>query len=96
MIAVLSIIEIHPDRRQVWKQLRQQVEASQRAADGFRAIRVFHDTDHPERYLVLSEWEDRARYDAYIRHIGIPWLQDAWEFERRPATVMFLEEETGS
>jgi hypothetical protein len=46
--------------------------------------------------VILSEWEDRARYDRYIRLIGVPWLRDAWEYARGPATVLFLQEETRS
>jgi heme-degrading monooxygenase HmoA len=94
MIAVLSVVEIYPDREEVWRQVWQQVEATHRAAEGFHSVRLFHDADQPERYVVLSEWEDRSHYDSFIRHIGVPWLHDAWEYAPESATVLFLVEET--
>jgi heme-degrading monooxygenase HmoA len=96
MIAVLSVIEIYPDHDEIWQQVWQQVEATHRAAEGFRTVRIFHDADQLERYVILSEWEERAHYDKLVRHIGLPFLQDAWEYAPRPATVLFLREETRS
>lgn len=92
MITVLTIIEIYPDREEVWRQLWRQVEVTFRSAEGFRSVRLFHDADQPERYVIFSDWDDRAHYDSFVRHIGVPWLHDAWEFARQPATVMFLRE----
>jgi quinol monooxygenase YgiN len=94
MIAVLTIVQIYPDREKVWQQVWQQLEATHRGAEGCRAVRLFHDADLLERYVILSEWDDRAHYDSFVRHIGVPWLQDAWGYAPQPATAMFLQEET--
>jgi len=93
MIAALNILEIYPERVEVWKQVWGQLEVALRAAEGFRAVRLFHDADQLERYVILLEWEDRAGYDSFVRHIGVPWLHDALEYAPRPGSVMYLQEE---
>jgi heme-degrading monooxygenase HmoA len=93
VIAVVSIVEIYRGRQEAWKQVWQQTSAVQRAAEGVRSVRLFHDTDQPERYVIFSEWEDRAHYDRFVRHAGISWLLDVWEYAPGTSTQMVVEEE---
>jgi heme-degrading monooxygenase HmoA len=92
MITVLSLIEIYPEREDAWHETWRSIQPNFQTAEGWRSVRLFRDADHRERYFVLSEWDDRALYDSFIRYIGVPWLWDAWEYGPRPAVVMFLEE----
>lgn len=94
MIAVLTILEIYRNREQAWHEVWQRVDLAQRKAEGFHAGRLLRDADKPGRYVILTEWDDRSRYDSFIRHIGVTWLNDAWEFSPGPATVLFLHEES--
>lgn len=96
MITILFIVETYPDRQVTSQQLWREVSSSLLNADGFHSVRTFHDVDQSERYLILTEWEDRAKCDSFARRIGLPWLRSAWEYAPQPATVMYLEETSPS
>jgi heme-degrading monooxygenase HmoA len=93
VIAVVSILDIYPNRQEAWQQVWQQVYAAHRAAEGFYTARLFHDADRSERFVILSEWDDRAHYNQFVRHVGVPWLVDAFEYSPGPATVMVVQEQ---
>lgn len=94
MVAIVSALEIYPDRQRDWHELWRQVQAEHSAAQGFRAARLFHDVDQPERYVILEEWEDRHDFNRFARQAGVPWLLEEWELGPPPPLgLMVVQEE---
>jgi quinol monooxygenase YgiN len=95
MITVVSVVEIYPGREDAWHEVWQQLHTARRTAEGFRAARLFRDVDHPERYVLLQEWENRDCLDRFARHVGLTWLMDDWKLgPRAPLALVVLQEES--
>lgn len=95
MVAIVSALEIYPDRQNEWHDVWRQVQAARCEAEGFRAARLFRDVDRPERYVILEEWEDRRDFDRFARQMGFPWLLQEWRLGPRvPLGPTVLQEES--
>jgi heme-degrading monooxygenase HmoA len=92
MATVLTILEVTPHREREWHQIWERARYLHEQQEGFRGGTLYCDTDEPGRYVILSEWDDRTHFNAFMRSMGTLWLDDALKYLARPATVMFLEE----
>jgi quinol monooxygenase YgiN len=82
MIVVVGRVVTDAERREELKRIGQAVARASRAEDGCLAYRVYEDTENPNEFVFVEEWESQ---EALERHFATPHIA---EFMRAiPATV---------
>lgn len=57
MIVEHAVLEIVPGERQAFEVAFSRAQAVISSAAGFRSLRLAHCVEHPDRYLLLVEWD---------------------------------------
>lgn len=92
MITALSDVRIYSEREEEWYHVCRKKHAAHAAAARFLRDRLFDVADHPGRYVVLSEREDRDRHNRLARYVRALWLLDEWDFGPVPFGLLLQEE----
>ena len=58
---------------------------------GFRGARVLRDCDHPNRYVMQSDWDSRADADHAVRAVAMPWLTRGLDLNADAFAVAYFE-----
>lgn len=65
MVTVMNVVHVKEDRREAFERTFRERQSRVHLADGFVSFELLR-RDRDGEYLVLSSWEDRADFDAYL------------------------------
>jgi heme-degrading monooxygenase HmoA len=67
MITVGMNYLVLPGKEETFEVAFRGVLKAMEAQPGHTESHLWRDTDHPQSYLITSEWSDRAAFDGFIR-----------------------------
>ena len=56
-----------PGKEAVFEAAFARIATALAATPGHAASRLYRDVAQPDNYLILSDWDDRAAFDAFLR-----------------------------
>ena len=66
MVTVGMNYQVLPGKGKQFEDVCRAVVDTMRGMDGHRDSHLYRDVFEPERYLIVSEWADRAAFDAFV------------------------------
>lgn len=66
MITVGMNYQVLPGKEQAFEQVFQAVLAKMQEMDGHSESHLYKDAFDSQRYLIVSDWSDRAAFDGFI------------------------------
>ncbi len=66
MVTIGMNYRVLPGKEEVFETAFRKVIRAMRSIDGHTSSKMFRDIDDAQQYVILSEWSDRAAFDAFI------------------------------
>ncbi|NUQ46179.1 MAG: antibiotic biosynthesis monooxygenase [Phycisphaerae bacterium] len=67
MITVGMNYRVLPDKGELFESVFNKVLVVMKEMEGHKESHLFRDTNDPQNYLIVSEWTQRAAFDAFTR-----------------------------
>ncbi len=91
MIAIMTIVQVKPGHDDELTQVWQRAQELYRGHPGFRRARRLRHSDHQGHWTIESEWDSRDQYNAFVRDMGLPWIDDALGLWAEPPVTVYME-----
>jgi len=91
MIAIMTVVQAKPGHDDELTQIWQRAQELYRGHPGFRHARRLRHTDHEGHWTIESEWDSRDQYNAFVRDMGMPWIDDALGLWAEPPITIYME-----
>ncbi|MBD3298545.1 MAG: antibiotic biosynthesis monooxygenase [candidate division Zixibacteria bacterium] len=66
MAVVYMTYPVHPDKETAFQNAYAGILDVMRSADGHRESRLFKHVAEPSIFLIVSEWDSKAAYEAFV------------------------------
>jgi len=66
MITVGMNYQVLPGKEPAFEKMFKSVLGVMQEIDGHTRSALYRDVDEPQRYLIISDWQDREAFDAFI------------------------------
>jgi heme-degrading monooxygenase HmoA len=84
-VVIVSSYEVYPGASQSWVEVWKALAAEAKCSRGCRQFLLLRDRQSSFRFAVLSEWEDMASFNRFIRETQLMWTERAMARAFRPA-----------
>jgi quinol monooxygenase YgiN len=91
MITMQVSMTVPPGSEEAWEEARRYAHSQYPRQPGFRGARVLRDCDHPNRYVMQSDWDSRADADHAVRTVAMPWLTRGLDLNADAFAVAYFE-----
>ena len=66
MVTIGMNYKVLPDKKETFENAFRKVITAMQSIDGHTSSKMFRDIDDSESYVILSEWNNRDAFDAFI------------------------------
>jgi quinol monooxygenase YgiN len=91
-VTVVASFELMPDRHQVWRDVWRALGKIARGTKACRCFRLLRDSADDTRCMVVSEWEDLAAFNQFVRRSNLLWIERAVPYASRPTSFAFMHD----
>lgn len=66
MVTIGMNYKVLPDKKEIFENAFRKVITAMQSIEGHTSSKMFRDIDDSESYVILSEWNNRDAFDAFI------------------------------
>lgn len=76
-VVIFLSYRVRPGAGGAWRGMWEDLAAFATPAHGCRCLRLLHDQHELTRYTVMSEWNDMASFNDFMRRTRLHWMERA-------------------
>jgi quinol monooxygenase YgiN len=92
-VTVVASFELMPDRHRVWRDVWQDLGRIARKTSACRDFRLLSNVDDDTHCMVVSEWDDVATFNRFVRESHLLWIERAVPYAHQPTSFAFMHDE---
>lgn len=91
-ITVIASFQLFPHRHATWHATWSELGRMASGLSACHAFRLLRDPHDPLHCAVVSEWDDAASFNRFVRESHLLWIERAAEYARLPTEFTLFED----
>jgi quinol monooxygenase YgiN len=91
-VTVVASFQLMPNRHQIWRNVWRELGNIARNTSACHCFRLLRDAADDTRCMVVSEWDDLAAFNRFVRTSHLLWIERSVPYASHPTSFAFMHD----